>query len=200
MAHTQSRQRKLPLGPIRGVSRWIYRLPVTTMWGSVAGLKSAGQVPGRAYGSLSKGVTGHIRRSLIAGLILLIPAALTYLVVRFVFDVVDGVLKPWIEWILEQFGVDWTLPGPGVAAAVILIYLAGVFVAFRIGRMIVGKSQAAVLEIPFVRSIYSAARQLVESFSGSTETGFKRVVIHSISKGRRLEYRFSNQHCNCTRQ
>ena len=38
-------------------------------------------------------------------------------------------------------------------------------------------ARAYLLRIPFVGTIYSANRQLVESFSGTSVTGFKRVVL-----------------------
>ena len=119
----------------------------------------------------------HIRRSLISGLLLLLPVALTYVIVRFLFDLMDGVLRPWIEWILGQFGIEWSLPGPGVVAAVIIIYLIGAFATLRLGRMTADWARVSLLRIPLIGTIYSANRQLIESFSGTSATGFKRVVL-----------------------
>ena len=127
--------------------------------------------------SIGHSLGGHIRRSLVSGLLLLLPVALTYLIIRFVFDLTDGVLRPWIEWIVGQFGVDLTIPGPGIVAAVIVIYVIGALVSFRLGRIAVDWARASLLRIPFVGTIYSANRQLVESFSGTSVTGFKRVVL-----------------------
>ncbi len=127
--------------------------------------------------SIRRSLGSHIRGSLISGLLLLLPIALTYLIIRFVFDLVDGVLRPWIEWIVRQFGFDLTLPGPGIVAAVIVVYLIGALVSFRLGRSVVDWARASLLRIPFVGTIYSANRQLVESFSGTSVTGFKRVVL-----------------------
>ena len=124
-----------------------------------------------------KTVLRHIRRSLITGLLVLLPVALTYVIVRFLFDIVDGFLRPWIEWLLERFGIDWSLPGPGVVLAVIIVYLIGAFATFRLGRMVVDWIRRSLLRIPFIGTLYSANRQLVESFSGTSVTGFKRVVL-----------------------
>ena len=127
--------------------------------------------------SIRHSLGSHIRGSLISGLLLLLPIALTYLIIRFVFDLADGVLRPWIEWIVRQFGFDLTLPGPGIVAAVIVVYLIGALVSFRLGRSVVDWARASLLRIPFVGTIYSANRQLVESFSGTSVTGFKRAVL-----------------------
>ena len=127
--------------------------------------------------SIGQTLVRHIRRSLVSGLLLLLPIALTYVIIRFVFDLADGVLRPWIEWIVRQFGFDLTLPGPGIVAAVIVVYLIGAIVSFRLGKIAVDWARASLLRVPFVGTIYSANRQLIESFSGTSVTGFKRVVL-----------------------
>ena len=116
--------------------------------------------------SARKTVLRHIRRSLITGLLVLLPVALTYVIVRFLFDIVDGFLRPWIEWLLERFGIEWSLPGPGVVLAVIIVYLIGAFATFRLGSMVVDWIRKSLLRIPFIGTLYSANRQLIESFSG----------------------------------
>ena len=108
---------------------------------------------------------------------LLLPVALTYVIVRFLFDLVDGFLSPWIQWTLERFGIEWTLPGPGVVAAVLIVYLIGAFATFRLGSIVVDWARGSLLRIPFIGTLYSANRQLIESFSGTSVTGFKRVVL-----------------------
>ena len=47
--------------------------------------------------NVRRSIGSHFRRSLISGLLLLIPVALTYVIIRFLFDLVDGFLGPWIE-------------------------------------------------------------------------------------------------------
>ncbi len=128
-------------------------------------------------GRLRRNFAGHLRRNLITGSLLLVPIALTYLVVRLIFDVVDGVLGPAIHSIFQRYGLDWNLPGLGVVVVVVLIYLTGFFLANALGRRLVRWSQAAVLRVPLVGTVYAAARKLVESFSGTGQTGFKRVVL-----------------------
>lgn len=132
----------------------------------------------RRYGSrLRRRITAHLRRTLIAGILLLVPVAVTYMILRFVFDVVDGVLRPGIQWVADRWGWDWPAPGLGVVAVVVLIYLVGLFVANVLGRRVVGWAQAAILRVPLIGTVYSASRKLVESFSGARQTGFKRVVM-----------------------
>ncbi len=122
---------------------------------------------------------GHIRRALLAGVLLLVPLVLTYVVVRWLFVTLDGVLQPVVQWVLDRYGVDIGFAGLGLVLSMVLLYLAGLFFAFGPGRIAIGWGQALTLRIPIVGAIYSASRQFVESFSGSrvNETGFKRVVL-----------------------
>lgn len=126
---------------------------------------------------LRKRMLFHIQKTLIAGSLLLIPIALTYMVLRLIFDVVDGVLEPGVDWVIGRFGLDWDIPGVGFAVAVVTIYLAGFFIASALGKSVVAWVQLNTLRIPLIGIVYSATRKLVESFSGKSETGFKRVVL-----------------------
>ena len=132
--------------------------------------------------SIRNTIVRNFRRSFVSGLLLLVPIALTYVIISFLFDLVDGVLRPWMQWILERFGIDWSLPGPGIIAAVVLVYVIGAIAALRLGRASVDWVRASLLKVPFIGTIYSANRQLVESFSGTSTTGFKRVVLVQFPK------------------
>ena len=99
---------------------------------------------------MQRALKRHFRRTLISGLLLLFPLALTFIIVRFLFDFADGVLRPGIQWVIEQFGIDWTLPGAGLAAAVILIYVLGLLATLKLGRRVGDRVRDTVLRIPFV--------------------------------------------------
>ena len=122
---------------------------------------------------------GHIRKALLAGILLLVPLVLTYIVVRWLFVTLNGLLQPVVQWVLDRYGVDIGFPGLGLILSIVLLYLAGVFFAFGPGRIVIGWGQSLTVKIPLVGHIYSASRQFVESFTGSrvNETGFKRVVL-----------------------
>lgn len=131
------------------------------------------------FGSTKARLCAHFRRSLLAGSLILIPAALTYLVLKFIFEIVDSVLSPSIQWVFTRyFDMEWSIPGAGFFLAILVIYLSGFIVANTIGLKFTRWVQKCVLNTPVIGSIYSAARKLVESFSpGSGQTGFKRVVL-----------------------
>lgn len=125
-------------------------------------------------------ILNAIRRNIVAGLLFLLPIAITYLVLRFLFNTIDGVIYPAIQQVLMNFNPRWArnLPrGAGIAILLIVVYLIGLLGSNIFGRW-VGKSiQKLFLRVPIVGIIYSTAKQLIESFSGEGTTGFKRVVM-----------------------
>ena len=114
-----------------------------------------------------------LKRTLAIGLLLLLPIVSTYLILRFVFNNVDDVLAPVVEQAIGR-----SIPGSGILALLILVYVAGILGRSVIGRKIVPVGQNILLGIPIIRAVYSPAKQLIESFFGGPQhTGFKRVVI-----------------------
>ncbi|MBM3941781.1 MAG: DUF502 domain-containing protein [SAR202 cluster bacterium] len=128
--------------------------------------------PHRRHHYLRSKVTGHFTRTLGAGLLLLVPVGITYLVLKFLFDAIDGLLQPAIEAFLGRH-----IPGLGVIIVLLLVYAAGLLSTFFLGRMIIHMSQRLLLRVPIINTVYSSAKQLIESFSGTSDTGFKRVVL-----------------------
>ena len=135
-------------------------------------------------GRTERGITRHIKLSLVAGSLLLIPVGLTYILAKWLFNSIDNILHPLVQWSFERYQIDIDFPGIGVLVAVLLVYLAGMFATFGIGKLVTTWGQKVTTNIPLVGHIYSASRQLVESFSASEtkETGFKRVVLIEYPK------------------
>ncbi|MBM3944331.1 MAG: DUF502 domain-containing protein [SAR202 cluster bacterium] len=121
---------------------------------------------------LISGPNTHLRRTVITGLLLLIPLVLTYLVLRFLFDNLDELLQPVFIYFFER-----RIPGAGIAALAVLVYLVGLLGQNFAGRKLVQLTQYVLMRIPVVSTVYNATRRLIESFSGPGTTGLKRVVM-----------------------
>ena len=76
-----------------------------------------------------KAVGLHIRTTLVAGVLIILPIAVTFLLLKFVFDFFDPVLKPVFEYAINRY-----TPGMGIIALVFIIYLAGVVTHPRPGQ------------------------------------------------------------------
>ena len=62
-------------------------------------------------------------------------------------------------------------------ALILLLYVTGLVGSTFVGRRPIALLQRLLFRVPLVSIIYSASKQLVESFSGKSATGFKRVVV-----------------------
>ena len=114
----------------------------------------------------------HLRLRFIAGLLLLVPLILTFWILRLVFDFLDDLLG-----VPDVHILDRSIPGAGIVALILLLYVTGLVGSTFVGRRPIALLQRLLFRVPLVSIIYSASKQLVESFSGKSATGFKRVVV-----------------------
>ena len=122
-------------------------------------------------------IAGHVRATLIAGVLILVPIAITYLLVMWVFNNIDGLLQPIIERITDRH-----IPGLGFLVLLIIVYFLGLIWTKRLGRRTIRALQLFLLKVPLIGAIYGPARKLIESFTGESTAGFKRVVVVEYPK------------------
>ncbi|GBD11199.1 hypothetical protein HRbin23_00851 [bacterium HR23] len=114
----------------------------------------------------------HLRRNILAGLAVLVPAVITYLVVRFVVDFVDGLLRPLTSRLLHV-----VVPGLGLAITLVALYLIGLVVTTVIGRQLVNWWNSLVERLPGIRVVYRTARQIADVFNSHSTARYRRVVF-----------------------
>lgn len=117
-------------------------------------------------------VTAHLRNRLTAGLFVLLPILFTLLVLRVAFSFIDGILSPALEQLLDR-----TIPGLGIVALIIIIYVFGVLTMSRLGLAVLKQLQRPMLAVPVVRTIFSVGQKIVDSMSGESAAGLSRVVM-----------------------
>ena len=119
----------------------------------------------------------HLRGRLVVGIFVIFPVAITYILLRWVFLKTDNLLQPVL---IEFIGTE--IKGLGLVTLIVIIYILGLIMSLRIGRRIIRTLQAYLINVPVVGSLYGPAKQLVESFSGDSAAGFKRVVVVEYPK------------------
>ena len=60
------------------------------------------------------------------------------------------------------------------------IFLIGLLAENVLGRQLLKGLEWLLMQIPFIRGIYSATRQFLETFSGDSTKAFRKVVLFSI--------------------
>ena len=120
---------------------------------------------------------GRIRRYVVAGILVWLPAGATLLVVAFLIDLMDRALflipPPYRPEALLGFRV----PGLGAVLALAVLVLTGMLVATLIGRRLVNSYESLVARIPLVRSVYGAVKRFSELVLSDTSESFKKVLL-----------------------
>ncbi len=120
-----------------------------------------------------RSIGGHFRGRIISGLLILLPLAATYLVIRFVFDLIDPPLVQLIEEITGRH-----IPGVGIVSFVVVLYIVGLVGSYVIGRRLIAFGHSIANFIPIVRPIYRTAKQTVDALGPSNiEKHYNRVVL-----------------------
>ncbi len=113
-----------------------------------------------------------LRRYFLAGVLVVVPLILTYLVLRFLFNIVDGILQPLI---IELVGRP--LPGLGIVATLALVLVMGILTHNFIGRYVVQIWERLIVNVPLIKPIYTASKQLLEAIALPSTQSFSEVVM-----------------------
>ncbi|WP_026601629.1 DUF502 domain-containing protein [Methylomonas sp. 11b] len=121
-----------------------------------------------------------IRRTFIKGLIAIIPLIFTlYLLFWFA-----GTLEMALGYIFKFIFPDsWYIRGFGVALAIPLVFFFGCFLESRSFRKVFNTFETQVIQIPFIKSIYTTMRDFTSLFSHENKGKFKQVVLVNAPPG-----------------
>src|SRR5574340_778216 len=112
-----------------------------------------------------------LRRYFVTGVLTLIPFAVTYWIFRFLFEIFDGLLGPVVARVLHRH-----VPGAGIAFSLVLVVVCGALVSNMAGKKALAYVAGFLENIPLVKTVYSAARQMVSALSPAGR-GLTRVVL-----------------------
>jgi uncharacterized membrane protein len=119
----------------------------------------------------------RLRRYLVAGVLVWAPLAVTW----FLLKVGVGLMDKTLAVIPAQYQPDELLgvhiPGLGVILTIIVLLVTGVLAANFVGRAFVGGWESLMDRIPFVRAIYSAAKNFAEMVFSDSSQSFKKVLL-----------------------
>ncbi len=117
-------------------------------------------------------IKSSIKRYFLAGILVIVPLIITYVVLKFFLTSIDGILSPLVAKYL-----GYEIPGLGVVITIIIIFGAGVLTRGVFGRGAVKMWERFLTTLPLVKTIYGASKQLLASVAEPRESTFQRVVI-----------------------
>lgn len=130
------------------------------------------------------------KRKFLAGLIVTVPAAITLFVIFSLFRFIDGILGPLFDVFTGRH-----IAGLGFVGAVAIIFLIGVVSTNVFGKRLLGFVEKIFLNMPVVKSIYTAIKQLVDAFSPENTCSFKRFVIAEYPRPGAYAFGFLTKEC-----
>ena len=122
---------------------------------------------------------GALGNRLFTGILFAIPLVVTYWVLSFGYGLVTGLSDPW----LKAFGIYF--PGAGFLITILAFIGLGFMATHVIGRRMLDRFEAFMLRIPVVGSIYSGAKQVLQTIQGvgSSPKPKRAVVVEYLVPG-----------------
>ena len=145
-----------------------------------------------------------LKRYFLGGVLIVVPFILTFIVLRFLFETVDGILQPYLHNLLGYYRT-----GLGLLTTLLIILLAGVLTRNLIGARVYRIGDRLLARVPLIRPIYSASKQLLaaltradtDSFQGVALIEYPRLGVYSlcfISQRTRIEVNGkADDYCTC---
>jgi uncharacterized membrane protein len=114
----------------------------------------------------------YLQRRFLAGVLILTPLVVTAWIFWKIFSSVDNILAP----LQERYPIiDW--PGVGFVVVLVIVLLTGVFAGNFIGRRVIAQGERVVYNLPLIRRVYTAVKEISEVFLADRTTVFREVVL-----------------------
>src|SRR3989344_4322857 len=117
------------------------------------------------------------RRYLIAGLIFWLPLLVTFIILRFIISMMDNAVALLPHQYQPEQLFDLHIPGLGVVFALIIVFTTGLLLTNFLGQNLIKLWDIMLSRIPFVRSIYSAVKQMMDALLSPSGNSFKKVLL-----------------------
>jgi uncharacterized membrane protein len=126
---------------------------------------------------LSAGIARTLRRYFIAGLLVWVPIYISYFVVHFIVNLLDGTLALLPKNYHPENWFGYNVPGMGVLFTLLILLVTGMLVTNFIGHKLLSFWEKIVSRIPLIRSIHSASKQVVNAVVQPNGNAFRKVVL-----------------------
>jgi uncharacterized membrane protein len=118
-----------------------------------------------------------LRKWLLAGLLVIVPVAITVAVLRWIIDTLDRTLLILPEaWQPDRL-IGVHIPGLGVLLTLAILLTVGASVSNFIGKRLVALGDSIISRIPVVRGIYSSVKQVSDTLFSESGNAFRTAVL-----------------------
>ena len=118
-----------------------------------------------------------LRKWLVAGLLVIVPVAVTFAVLRWIVETLDSTLLVLPErWQPDKL-IGVHIPGFGVLLTLAILLIVGGIASNFFGKKLVEWGDRLVARIPVVRSIYSSVKQVSDTLFSPGGNAFRTAVL-----------------------
>ncbi len=114
---------------------------------------------------------------MVAGLLVWVPLGVTVLLLKLLVDFMDRTLLLLPADYRPDAFFGFHIPGLGILLSLVVLLVTGFLVANLVGRRLVHLWESVLKRIPFVRSVYSAAKNFAEIVLTDANESFKKVLL-----------------------
>lgn len=114
---------------------------------------------------------------MVAGLLVWVPLGVTVLLLKFLVNLMDRTLLLLPADYRPDAFFGFHVPGLGILLSLVVLLVTGFLVANLVGRRLVHLWESVLKRIPFVRSVYSAAKNFAEIVLTDANQSFKKVLL-----------------------
>lgn len=124
----------------------------------------------------------HIRRYILAGLVVWLPILITFMVFRFLLELLDATISvlPKQYQPDQLFGLH--IPGFGILFSLMILIVTGTIATNFLGEKLFLWGEKLLIKIPLVSSIYNTSKQVIQTIFSSNSQAFRKVLMIEFPK------------------
>ncbi|MBN2754766.1 MAG: DUF502 domain-containing protein [Candidatus Goldbacteria bacterium] len=119
--------------------------------------------------------SGFIKRfwsKILAGLIVILPAFLTVYITYFLLNKLDSILGPLLT---KYIGIS--IPGLGLIALILLLWITGLFATHYLGKKMVQIYETVISRIPVLKQIFGGIKQISDTLFAGKRRSFRQAAL-----------------------
>ena len=124
---------------------------------------------------------GAIKKNIIAGLLVTVPVALTYIILEFVITRIDEMMVPVVSKIIGEKAMEnfngYFVPGMGFLLLILFVFFVGLIATNIFGKKVFKFGELVLHKIPLVRVIYITIKKVVDTISQSQTPTFEKMAL-----------------------
>ncbi|MBL4805764.1 MAG: DUF502 domain-containing protein [Rhodobacteraceae bacterium] len=118
------------------------------------------------------------RNNFLTGVVIVAPVMLTFYLIWWVINLVDGLFVPWVPAMYNPstyLGVN--IPGFGVVVFLVFTASVGALTKGLFGRQLLKTGENIVDRMPVIRSVYNALKQISETVLSKSNASFQKACL-----------------------